>query len=222
MTDSVDQTLNITSYVAAQDGSIRTDQPLGPPIIPGNPMFDFNFDGYSNGADLANDPFSSGVRTLATSTQSFSPPNSANIEFIAGGTAGGAQKNLANSLGEGDELWIRFKARFDIGFLFNAGAGFKFLRSRIESGAGAHLGYLDWYNASDRYAGNAWYYRNEPRAGQNTELGDFSTQNIDAGNWHTYEMYIKLHSNPVEGVVTGFRAVRPCPRLSAICRLSGL
>lgn len=196
--------LNAASFTAKAQGAGFGN--VGNPV--NVPMLFYNFDGYAPPESLSSDPFNSGANIVSDDTEAFSGSRSAKISFNAGGTAGGAQKNLDRDYSEGDEIWCRFRAKFETGFLFNAGAGFKFLRFHCEDSDNNHNGYLDWYNASERYLGEnerAWYYRNEARAGQNTSFGDFTTENADRGNWHTYEMYVKLHSDPLQGMVRMWR-----------------
>lgn len=110
------------------------------------------------------------------------------------------------NLVKGDEIWIRLRTMFPVGFDFSADPHLLFLRLPIEGPAGSRQGSNDIYIPSGknghvfefvREGDDQWIY-----------FGNISDR-IVPGLWETYEWYVKLSDTtlddePEEGAVMRF------------------
>ena len=128
---------------------------------------------------------------------------SAKMTAIQGSTDWGAFNRFPSTLGEGDEIWMRYYLYFPPGFNFSCSqcAGLKTMRIHTRSASGANEGYFDvligagvGLNVASEVA-NTDFYNNWPN-GSWAGLGS----PVPTGQWHAIEQYVKFSSVPGQGI----------------------
>lgn len=147
-----------------------------------------------------------------STAQSYSPTHSGRIDITAASTApGGAANALSTSVQptQGDEVWFRVRTFFPLGFDFTASPHLKFLRIDTGTVAGSgHGSHIDWYVRSGGPSAvgyfdfilegvASWLYG----GGSPTPL----PTGIIRGQWQTWEVYYKLHSNAANAIIRMWR-----------------
>ena len=112
---------------------------------------------------------------------------------------------------KGQEIWLRVKMKFPIGFTFNVNGRNKFMRLRAghDDGSGGITseGFNDLYinglaNADGDNSALHWIFEG---VAMNWVFGN-APMTLADGNWHTYEMYLKLDN--IKGSAGGTSMVR--------------
>ncbi|MFO1394706.1 MAG: hypothetical protein U1F09_13155 [Steroidobacteraceae bacterium] len=146
------------------------------------------FDTYGGGSTTTEQAYS-GTKSLKLTVNS----GQFDVPWLAG--------KPTNRLGQGDEIWARFRTYFPAGYNFSAGPHLKFFRIDVGSPAsGGHGAHLDWYIRSGV----------SPNQADATGVGvfDFIQEEIQSwlydtdalptgivrGQWQTWNFYYKLHS----------------------------
>jgi hypothetical protein len=167
-----------------------------------------------------------------TNDESFGPGQSVEMNISQGDTAYGKWGGIiyfpncgGRELVKGDEIWIRIRAKFPLGFDYTAAPQLKFLRLNTQKSAGCGdscgEGRLDW-EIFPRGSQQGWYetptkwvqYKDIPY-GVNKEgisassqgweyFGDINSSGIEPsaaiklGQWSTYEWYLKFDKDSVD------------------------
>jgi len=126
---------------------------------------------------------------------------------ITGGKFGfgewGGIINFPNNLSKGDEIWIRIRTNFPIGFDYDGNPRLKFMRVRTWTADRGNRGYLDWYlNNKGKVPPFAFIYEGFTDGEAWAEIGT-ADDAINLGVWETYEFYIKLDTQSVDMGGTG-------------------
>ena len=137
--------LSLFSVVHAQDLSDWT--------------LDLNFDDGVPGEQVSEFTDASGLTTYNNNII-YNGQNSAQLSIHQGSDGWGSwggRKELPELLGEGDELWVRVRTFMPEDFDYSTNFALKFLRFRVSSGDGDHIGYVDIYIRND----GTYKYQNE-------------------------------------------------------------
>lgn len=123
----------------------------------------------------------------------------------------GFDKCVGEVLREGDEVWVRLRAKFPHNWMFTEGERLKFLRLRAYSPSGAALSYVDFQLNHPDGLGKTFYPFHaitEFDPGKGWELLGKPSQYINFGVWETYEVYFKIsHITADQDSVNGARIV---------------
>lgn len=123
----------------------------------------------------------------------------------------GFQKCVNEVLREGDEVWIRLRAKFPHNWMFTSGERLKFLRLRAYSPSGSAMTYNDFQLNHPDGLGRTFYpfhFIPEFDASKGWELLGKPEQYIDFEAWETYEVYFKInHITADQDPVNGARVV---------------
>jgi len=184
-----------------------------------NPVVSYNFDSLSS-LPAAFDTYGGGV----ISTEQAYGGSGKSVKCTIGNGATDANflagRFLPHNLGQGDEIWVRFRTFFPTGFNFDAGSGnLKFFRidhgpgSGGNKGHGAHIdwyvcdvgdgsdptnvGYWNWINESDHF----WY----PNTGDPIVRAHTIPTGIVRNTWQTWNFYYKLNSVASSGRIRLWR-----------------
>lgn len=152
--------------------------------------------------------------TIFTNQDAFGIGQSARLKVDEGtggfGKWGGIisfQKCVGEVLHEGDEVWIRLRAKFPHDWMFTDGERLKFLRLRSYSPSGAAGSYNDFELNHPNGLGKTFYpfhYIPEFDASKGWALLGTASQYINFEAWETYEVYFKVNyitadQDPVNG-----------------------
>jgi len=161
-------------------------------------FFSDDFESYTAGAALGT-PYVDSFYTTVNGTGGVGGSQSAEIGFLSGIKDPPGFRKSIPTLSDNDEIWVRWRSKFQAGWLFNASTGFKFLRIREQRQDGSHVGYSDFYCAGSVYGDRApYYYRNEGQGDTSKySFGDKALHDIDPGTYHTFERYQKY--SPIAG-----------------------
>lgn len=139
--------------------------------------------------------------TYVTDERTFNSSKSAKLTVTGGSTAFGEWGGIVNfpePLRKGDELWFSLNTFFPSGFNYDStgeGGHLKFLRVHITTPSGGNRGYNDWYINPERSTvphkficecQHQWF-----------EFGNANDE-IQRGQWESYEMYIKFDDIPAD------------------------
>lgn len=173
-----------------------------------SPLFQTDFEGASlpswfdayGGGSISTEQAYSGTKSAKCSVTS----GSADLNYLAG--------RPSVNLGEGQEIWVRFRTFFPTGYSFSASPHLKFFRidqgpgSGVNKGHGAHI---DWYIRFVGQAGdtNNVGYLDYIQENQQSWLYDTTTlpSGIVRNTWQTWNFYYKLHSVAASGRIRLWR-----------------
>jgi len=163
-----------------------------------------SFDSQSNGEKCAG---WSSTRSVVSSAAAASQSKSCKLRIAKGsrgfGEWGGIIK-FPSTLKNGDEIWVRMRNYFPIGFDYNASTRLKFLRIKTFRQDGSNGGYDDWYiNRKGSVPPFQFIYEGSSRADLGWTKFGTSSDVIKLGVWETYEMYIKFGTKSVDNGGTG-------------------
>ncbi len=120
---------------------------------------DFDFNNGVPGEQVTEFSDASG-HTYYDTTIVYDGANSAQMNIQQGADGWGlwgGRKQFPSELGEGDEVWVKVHTFFPTDFNIIADPFLKFLRFRVKTGSGTHLGYVDLYIMND----GSYRYQNE-------------------------------------------------------------
>jgi hypothetical protein len=194
---------------------------------------DMNFDGGAVGSkaesgicDVNGDPVTiyASAESYYRDDESYGPGQSVelNIRQSEDGYGNFGGIITLNSCGgrdlvKGDEIWIRLRAKFPLGFDYTAKPRLKFLRIRTNKYADCETncneGYIDWY-INPRGSIQGWYDENGKWVQyadipygiikeavsaplQNWKFFGDKTTSVALDQWLTYEWYVKLDSKSI-------------------------
>lgn len=158
---------------------------------------DLSFDSQSNGERCAN--FSTS-KSVVASDKSVSGGKSCKQSITAGSSGyseWGGIIMFPSTLSKSDEIWIRLRTYFPLGFNYDADPFLKFLRVRTETAAGDNRGYNDWYIANEG-SSRPFQFVYEGRQDLGWQKIGTSSDQIQLGVWETYEFYIKFDTKSVD------------------------
>lgn len=175
----------------------------------------------SAGCSLYGEPVFTGAagKTLYNSDESFTGSQSAEVNTTAGeqgfGNFGGiiefesCSKYGGRRLVKGDEIWVRLRIKFPIGWEYDPTGLNKFLRFRVfhDDPAPISEGYNDLYIDGNigRFA-TPFVYIFEGEGGQEWFPIGVADDLFTLGKWHTVEFYLFLDN--IKGTSTGNSMVR--------------
>lgn len=148
----------------------------------------------ANGPRSLSEAFS---KTVIVDTPVFDGIRATQMGIDAGisgfGTWGGIIDHPVD-LHQGSEIWFRVSTYFPTNFIAVGNPRLKFLRVHTLTTVGLNDGYLDLYILPN----GQFSYDNEV-VGVSTSKTPFGAV-LKKGEWETYEIYIKLHSQPQAGI----------------------
>lgn len=158
---------------------------------------DQSYDSLSNGAKC---PGWGSTQSVISSDKSASGGKSCK-QKITGGEFGfgewGGILAFPEKLLKGDEVWIRVRNYFPVGFDYSADPWLKFLRVSTNQSNGDNRGYNDWYiNKKGDLPPFRFIYEGRQDLAWH-KVGEASHA-IKLGVWETYEFYIKFDTKSVD------------------------
>lgn len=147
------------------------------------------------------EPLWNGKASIVTNIKSYSGSNACRMKIREGSNSDqewGGGINHPKKLVKGDEIWLRLRTFWPVGFDYNSysnGNLLKFLRFRTNGADNSNHGYNDWII---RPEGKVPPFQNLYE-GVRMDWSQFGDANdvIEFGKWETYEFYVKFDNVPV-------------------------
>jgi hypothetical protein len=145
-------------------------------------------------------PLWNGKASIVTDVKSYSGSKACRMKIREGSNSDGEWGggiNHPEKLGKGDEIWLRLRTFWPVGFDYNSyssGNNLKYLRFRTKGADNSNHGYVDWYL---RPKGSVPPFQ-IIYEGVKMDWSKFGSEGdaIEFGKWETYEFYVKFDNIP--------------------------